>query len=327
MYKAPSGALVFGAGTVQWAWGLNGYTTGKATDKNMQQATVNLLADMGAQPATLLSGLTAASPSADRTAPTAVITSPVPGASIADGTATTISGTASDSGGGVVAGVEVSTDNGSTWHRASGTTNWTYSWVAHGNPGTTIKVRATDDSGNVQSMPGTGPLTVTCPCSVFGSTIPAVADSGDGSPVELGMKFKSDVNGTIQGIRFFKSSANAGTHVGSLWTSTGTLLASATFTSETATGWQNVSFSTPVSITAGTVYVAAYYAPKGHYAQASGYMYNNPSPMPLGNGSLDSGPLHGLRNTSASPNGLYLYTGGSTFPTNTYNAENYWVDV
>ncbi len=327
MYKAPSGALVFGAGTVQWAWGLDNYTTGKATDKNMQQATVNLFADMGVQPATLLSGLTVASPSADVTAPTSVITSPVAGASIADGTATTVSGTASDAGGGVVAGVEVSTDNGTTWHPASGTTNWTYSWVAHGNPGTTIKVRATDDSGNVQNTPGTRSLTVACPCSVFGSTIPALPDSGDGSPVQLGMKFKSDVNGTIQGIRFYKSSANTGTHVGSLWSSTGTLLASATFTSETATGWQNVSFSTPVNISAGTVYIAGYYAPKGHYAQSSGHMYNNPSPMPLGNASLDSGPLHALRNTPSSPNGLYLYASGSTFPTNTYNAENYWVDV
>ena len=43
LYKASSGALVFGAGTVQWSWGLDGFTTGKAVDRNMQQATVNLL--------------------------------------------------------------------------------------------------------------------------------------------------------------------------------------------------------------------------------------------------------------------------------------------
>jgi hypothetical protein len=60
LYRAPSGALVFGAGTVQWAWGLdNGAGTGN-TDPAMQQATVNLFADMGTQPATLMSGLTAA---------------------------------------------------------------------------------------------------------------------------------------------------------------------------------------------------------------------------------------------------------------------------
>src|SRR5262249_36282585 len=50
------------------------------------------------------------------------------------------------------------------------------------------------------------------------------------------------------------------------------------------------------------------------------------APMPDGGNSLDSAPLHALRNTPASPNGLYSYSGTSTFPTSTFNAENYWVD-
>ena len=59
LYRAPSGALVFGAGTVQWAWGLDNGGTSNPVDSAMQQATVNLFADMGVQPATLISGLTA----------------------------------------------------------------------------------------------------------------------------------------------------------------------------------------------------------------------------------------------------------------------------
>ena len=61
LYRAPSGALVFGAGTVQWSWGLDGnHDRGSSTpDPRMQQATVNLLADMGAQPGTLQGGLVA----------------------------------------------------------------------------------------------------------------------------------------------------------------------------------------------------------------------------------------------------------------------------
>ena len=45
-------ALVFGAGTVQWSWGLDAdHDRGSsAPDAAMQQATVNLLADMGVQP-------------------------------------------------------------------------------------------------------------------------------------------------------------------------------------------------------------------------------------------------------------------------------------
>ena len=78
----------------------------------MQQATVNLFADMGVQPATLMSGLTAATASTDTTAPTSTITSPAQGANLSNGSAVTISGTATDVGG-VVAGVEVSTDGAS----------------------------------------------------------------------------------------------------------------------------------------------------------------------------------------------------------------------
>ena len=80
------------------------------------------------------------------------------------------------------------------------------------------------------------------------------------------MKFRSDVAGTITGIRFYKASANGGTHTGSLWTTNGTRLATATFTGETTSGWQQVNFTTPVAITASTVYVASYHAGSGHYS-------------------------------------------------------------
>ncbi len=66
------------------------------------------------------------------------------------------------------------------------------------------------------------------------NAVPGVVDGGPDSPVELGVKFRSDVAGTITGIRFYKATANTGTHVGNLWSSTGTQLATATFTDETA---------------------------------------------------------------------------------------------
>ena len=61
LYRAPSGALVFGAGTVYWSWGLsdNHDLEPTPTDPRVQQAMVNLFADMGIQPATLQSGLIA----------------------------------------------------------------------------------------------------------------------------------------------------------------------------------------------------------------------------------------------------------------------------
>jgi hypothetical protein len=328
LYRAASGALVFGAGTVQWAWGLDGATTGRDPDRTMQQATVNLFADQGAQPHSVMSGLTAASPSGDQTAPSSTISAPANNANLADGTRVTVSGTASDTGGGVVAGVEVSEDGGTNWRPASGTSNWTYSWIAHGNPNTTLKTRAVDDSGNLET-PKAGVIpNVACPCSIWGPNVtPAGVDSGDGNSVEIGMRFSTERAGNITGIRFYKSGANTGTHVGNLWSDSGQLLARATFSNETSSGWQQVLFPTPVPVSANTRYVVSYFAPVGHYSQEAGYMYLHPSPVPSGNGDLDSPPLHGLRNTLGTTNGLYSYSGSTTFPVNTYKGENYWVDV
>src|SRR6185437_5330175 len=88
-------------------------------------------------------------------------------------------------------------------------------------------------------------------CSIWSSTAtPANPSANDSGSVEVGLKFKSDQAGYITGIRFYKGSANTGTHTGTLWSSTGTQLATATFTGETASGWQQVNFSSPVQITA-----------------------------------------------------------------------------
>jgi hypothetical protein len=83
----------------------------------------------------------------------------------------------------------------------------------------------------------------TAPTTIFGNATPAVSDAADVNAVELGVKFTASQAGTITGVRFYKSAKNTGTHVGSLWSSNGTLLAQATFTNESASGWQTVSFA------------------------------------------------------------------------------------
>ena len=150
LYRASSGALVFGAGTVQFSWGLNNNNPMQngsgASDPNMQQFVVNLFAMMGVQPATLIASLVPGAASTSTTPPTSTITSPVANSTLQDGTPTTITGTATDSSGGVVAGVEVSYDGGTTWHPTSiigadsSSVTWTYSWQdAHGTPTATIE--------------------------------------------------------------------------------------------------------------------------------------------------------------------------------------------
>ena len=288
----------------------------------MQQATVNLMADMGAQPATLQSGPRRLRQSTDTAAPTATITSPAAGASLKNGEVVAIPARAADSGG-VVAAVEVSTDGGKTWHPASGTTSWTYAWNVDSATSATLKARAIDDSANIGAASAGREVAVSCPCSMLGSRTPAKADAGDGGSISVGVKFRSDLAGTISGIRYFKSTANTGTHVGALWTQGGTLLAEATFSGGTTSGWQQVQFASPVTIQPNTTYVASYFAPNGHYSDTSWQLNEPPATGPT---ILDHGPLHILPDVG-NGNGLYSYSQSSDFPTHAYQADNYWVDV
>jgi WD40 repeat protein len=155
--------------------------------------------------------------------------------------------------------------------------------------------------------------------SLWNSTAtPTVFADSDTNPVELGVKFQSDQSGSITGIRFYKNPSDTGTHIGSLWTNTGSLLATASFSNETPSGWQQVNFATPVSISANTTYVASYNTSAGRYPINIGYFAtarNNP-------------PLQALSNEAVAGNGLYKY-GSSTpvFPNESFNSSNYWVDV
>ncbi|WP_306214297.1 DUF4082 domain-containing protein [Actinoplanes sp. RD1] len=158
-----------------------------------------------------------------------------------------------------------------------------------------------------------------CPCTIWPATAaPATPADPDTAAVELGVKFRSDTDGYVTGVRFWKSTANTGTHVGRLWSSTGTALATVTFTGESASGWQTATFANPVAISAGTTYVASYYAPNGRYATDEGT---------FATAGVDNAPLHALRDGQDGANGVYRYGTGGGFPAETWQSANYWVDV
>jgi hypothetical protein len=180
------------------------------------------------------------------------------------------------------------------------------------------RVKSNNVCGNLgTSADLTFTTTVTQPASLWNATtIPTVVSSSDTSSVELGLKFTSDVGGYVIGVRFYKGSTNTGTHLGNLWAGNGALLATAAFTNETASGWQQVNFATPVAITVNTVYVVSYHTNVGGYSDGQGYFavaYDNP-------------PLRALRDGVSGGNDVYAY-GASAFPAQSFNQSNYWVDV
>ena len=314
LYRAPSGALVFGAGTVQWSWGLdaNHDRDTSTADPRMQQATVNLFADMHSQPGSLDPSLTAASASTDTAPPSAAIVSPATGTTVTPGTTVTIQGTATDAGGGRVGGVEVSLDGGTSWHPASGRESWRYTWTPSAAGQVTLMARAADDSANLGSATS---ATVrvggsrSCPCNLFGELAPTQA-TNDNQAIEVGVRFRADVDGFITGLRYY-GAASSSPRVGHLWTEGGTQLASATFVGDSLVGWHTVSLSPAVRVTKDTNYVASFLSSDGTYYADPGFF----------NAAFDAAPLH----APAGTNGVYKYGGG--FPTDSFDATSYGADV
>jgi Domain of unknown function (DUF4082) len=176
-------------------------------------------------------------------------------------------------------------------------------------------VRSSDLSGNITKKPSQSLATF----SIWdASDKPVNQSEQDSGAVELGVKFMSDKDGFIEAIRFYKGIGNTGQHVGNLWTNTGKLLASATFTGETNSGWQQVNFAKPVAINKETVYVASYYAPNGHYANDD-YVFKR--------SGVDNAPLHLLQSGVSGKNGVYGYGSKSNIPSSNWLHTNYWVDV
>jgi len=264
-----------------------------------------------------------ASSGPDTTKPT--VTSQVPAAGATNiATSTMVSATFSEAVTG--SAVAVTGVAGSQSYNAA-TRTQTFTPTSALSAGTTYSVTvsgAMDGSNNVMDpvtwtfTTASTPPPPTC-CSIWpASPTPANPAEADTAAVEIGTKFRSDVAGTVTGVRFYKGAGNTGTHVGNVWTTAGANLGTVTFTGESTTGWQQASFASPVAITAGTTYVVSYHAPVGRYAADAGF---------FATAGVDRPPLHALSDGQDGANGVYRYGTGSGFPNLSWQSSNYWVDV
>jgi Domain of unknown function (DUF4347)/Domain of unknown function (DUF4082) len=152
--------------------------------------------------------------------------------------------------------------------------------------------------------------------SVFSNQVPGNINQSDGvgsaGDYELGMEFTSAKAGQLNAIRYYKSPSETGSHIGRIWSNTGTLLGSVTFTNETGSGWQQQALTTPLNITANTTYVVS--------VNANSYF------AVTGNGlgtTITNGDLSAVADGS---NGIFNTTPGE-FPTFSNTNNNYFRDV
>ena len=184
------------------------------------------------------------------------------------------------------------------------------------------RVRAMDFAGNRSSFSSSvnaatqnpaPPTTGTYSVFTFETPVGSTTDCGT-CDYELGMKFQSSVDGEITAVRFYKSTSETGTHVGNIWSSSGTLLASVGFTGESESGWQQQALATPLAIVANTTYIVSVNTGNTFYVFA-----NRGLAAPITNGPLS---------TIVGSNGVYSNAGApGSFPSNTYQDSNYFRDV
>lgn len=139
-------------------------------------------------------------------------------------------------------------------------------------------------------------------------------DSRDG--LEIGVRFQTSRKLQIIGVRVYRY--DTATITGSLWDSSGTLLAHGTFAPGPADAWQNMTFATPVTIVPGETYVASYFTPRTKYAFSYQYFADSGRTV---------GPITALRSTNGSPNGVHCYDDAAcgSFPVRGYRNSSYWV--
>jgi chitodextrinase len=188
-------------------------------------------------------------------------------------------------------------------------------------------VAAYDYSGNISAMSNTFTIQTSALNSaqgVFGTQVPSIQGVNTAPSWELGTKIVSDTAGQITAIRFWKALAENSPHVGHIWSSSGQLLSTVTFSNETASGWQQQTLNTPLDILANTEYdVTVGTGPNGYFVLTTSAFVNGITrghlQVPAGNSGL-YGSL-GVFPTTGGPNNYFrdiiFVPGSGSTPTDT----------
>jgi hypothetical protein len=243
--------------------------------------------------------------------PSVTLTAPLAGATFTAPATISLSATATDSDGTIA---KVAFYQGTTLlgEVTSSPYAWTWSGVSAGNY--SLTAQATDNRGALGLSTAVG-ISVVAPGDgyrrLFSSLTPSNPNATDNVAYELGTKFRTSQAGVVTALRYYQASSESGAHVGRLWSSTGSLLASATFPASTGAGWKEVRLATPVRLAVDTTYVVSVNA-NSHYAFTQGGLASSVAAPPLST-------------IADGANGVFGTAG--TFPTQSWNTSNYFRDV
>ena len=145
--------------------------------------------------------------------------------------------------------------------------------------------------------------------SIYSSATPTFSTGAGVSTI--GIRFSSVLAGNVLGVRFYKGATNTGTHIGTLWSDSGSNLAQITFTGETASGWQYMAFTTPYAITPGVFYRVSVLFPAN---------FNYTSGLPGLVGQIFGNPL-------STYDSYYVAGASNTFPNTDNPSDQYFVDL
>jgi PKD repeat protein len=177
-YTAPSGAQVFASGTMRWARGLE-----SESDPRIEQATYNVLSDMGAQPTTP-EGITL-DPGGSNASPNASFSfSPNP---VGYNITVTFNGAASTDSDGKIAKWEWDLDGNGTYETSS-TTSSTATRKYTSDAAVSVRLRVTDNKGATDVSTKT--------LNVIGNQFPVASFTATPNPVIQGLPVSFNASGS-----------------------------------------------------------------------------------------------------------------------------------
>lgn len=139
----------------------------------------------------------------------------------------------------------------------------------------------------------------------------------DANSVELGLRFKAGVAGTVAGLRLYRGQSGEVAHDARLWAPDGTMLRDVRFEAPAAPGWQNALFDAPVPVDSAGYYTASYHASGGYLADVAYFDTGSAEPA-AGAVALQPDPAGA---------GVFAYRSTPVPPVQTADGTNYWIDV